>query len=151
MGLREGGRKRREPRLGLWGSKRNIMLRGSADRLHSSRPSCKLIQGVINTNPTKGAPGSRWRALSPCNQSPINLPSPCAQRPSHGWGPALGTPQPWSRPGWPALSPFPPWLPPFLCPGGPPLPQRSPARLLPLSLASAALSWGGCGVTGSPV
>lgn len=117
------------------------MLRGSADRLHRSRPSCQLIQGVINTNPAKGAPGSHRKALSPCNQSSINLPSPCVQRPS----PVAGAP----HSGCLSLGAGPAGLPrpPFLLG---PAPGAAPARLPPLSLALSCTRLAGRGVTGSP-
>lgn len=131
-----GGRKRREPRLCLWSNKRNIMLRGSTERLHRSRPSCQLIQGVINTNPAKGAPGSHRKALSPCNQSSINLPSPCAQRPS----PAAGAPHSGCRRLGAGLAGLPrPCCPVHHCP----CPLKAPA-----SLTGALLHWaGGAGVS----
>lgn len=123
------------------------MLRGSADRLHRSQSSCQLIQGVINTNPAKGGPGSHRKALSPCNQSSINLPSPCAQRPS----PAAGAPHSGCHsPGaGPAGLPHPPFLLGFTrpWPRGPPLPRGLPLQ----PQCSPALDWDGQGVTGSPV
>lgn len=121
------------------------MLRGSADRLHRSRPPCQLIQAVINTNPAKGAPASHQKALSPCNRSSINLPSPCTQSPSPRPGPhtrdvaaveparlaGLVPPSSSASPA-PAL-----WATPSL--GG-------LARPLPLSLAHSCprLGWPGC-------
>lgn len=76
----------------LWSNKRNIMFPGSAKRLHRSRPSCQLIQGVINTNPRRG-PGSHREALSPCNQRRIKLSllALSAPAPGRGCGPLAGS------------------------------------------------------------
>lgn len=48
------------------------MLQGSAKCLHRSRPSCQLIWGVINTNPTKGAVGSHRKPYLPVIRAPRN-------------------------------------------------------------------------------
>lgn len=68
------------------------MFPGSAKRLHRSRPSCQLIQGVINTNPPRG-PASPREALSPFNQSclELGLPALSAPAPGRGCGPHAGS------------------------------------------------------------
>lgn len=67
------------------------MLPGSAKRLHRSRPSCQLIQGIINTNPQRG-PQALGKPIS-CNQSCIKLglPALSASAPGRGCGPHAGS------------------------------------------------------------
>lgn len=53
-------------------SERTLMPPGSANSLHRSQPSCRLIRGVRNTGPTKGALENRQRPCLPVVRAPQN-------------------------------------------------------------------------------